>query len=86
MIHYWENYGFDGFHYVNNEEDPGSISYVVFRPEHILFNGQSPCEKNKINTVITSFSDNICRLPTEIELAILKCERARRQSQRFKNR
>ena len=36
MIHYFEGLGFDGFHYTNNHEDPGHISYVPFRPESIV--------------------------------------------------
>lgn len=36
MIHYFEGLGFDGFHYTNNHEDIGHISYIPFRPENIL--------------------------------------------------
>lgn len=36
MIHYFENLGFDGFHYTNNHEDEGHISYIPFRPESIV--------------------------------------------------
>lgn len=35
MIYYFESLGFDGFHYVNHYEDPGHVSYMVFRPENI---------------------------------------------------
>ena len=28
LVNYWENYGFDGFHYVNNEEDNHNVSKI----------------------------------------------------------
>ena len=36
VIQYFESLGYDGFHYVNQYEDAGHISYIVFRPENIL--------------------------------------------------
>lgn len=36
MIQYFESIGIDGFHYTNNYEDKGHISYVPFRPENII--------------------------------------------------
>lgn len=36
MIQYFEHLGFDGFHYVNNFEDGGHVSYIPFRPESII--------------------------------------------------
>ena len=36
MIQYFESIGYDGFHYVNQYEDPGHISYIVFRPENVI--------------------------------------------------
>lgn len=36
MIQYFESMGIDGFHYTNNYEDKGHISYVPFRPENII--------------------------------------------------
>ena len=36
MIQYFEHLGYDGFHYINEFEDPGHISYVPFRPEQII--------------------------------------------------
>lgn len=35
LIKTLEEMGFDGFRYVNQSEDPGSISYAVFRPQQI---------------------------------------------------
>ena len=36
VIQYFESLGYDGFHYVNQYEDRGHISYIVFRPENII--------------------------------------------------
>lgn len=36
MIKYFEYLGYDGFHYINEYEDPGHISYIPFRPEQII--------------------------------------------------
>ncbi len=36
LIQYFELLGFDGFHYVNNFEDIGNMSYIVFRPENVI--------------------------------------------------
>lgn len=36
MIQFFESMGFDGFHYTNEYEDDGHISYIPFRPENII--------------------------------------------------
>lgn len=36
IIQYFEALGYDGFHYINQYEDRGHTSYIVFRPENII--------------------------------------------------
>ncbi len=36
MIRFFEEQGFDGIQYINEKEDAGSVSYVIFRPEQVV--------------------------------------------------
>lgn len=36
LIQYFESIGFDGFHYTNEHEDDGHVSFIPFRPESII--------------------------------------------------
>ena len=36
MIRFYETKGYDGFVYKNREEDKGSLSYIIFRPDQVL--------------------------------------------------
>lgn len=74
MIHYFESIGFDGFHYTNNHEDEGSVSYIPFRPENIIrLDINLPTEKYNIGTP-KKFDDLGFRNYTKDEKLMLNIE------------
>ncbi len=79
MIRFCESQGYDGFSYINREEDKGSESYIIFRPDQVMRLDRSsmhvpdctpsPENEEKLQKIMeTSLSKNNCKKMTDLEI------------------